>query len=134
MTGDSNRLFQLESRFERLRLLVTELQKAVNNALQGLRNVQSNLPFGSGTSPGVIYVAVTGSGGIPAASAAPLSGTPGSATGLSVYLISGGTYTLVTSTATIYNPYLSATASAVKVLTVCPNGDGTYTLVGESCT
>ena len=80
-----------------------------------------------------VYVAITGSGGIAAASSGPPSGTPGS-TSLDVYQLIGGAYTKIATGATVYNPYLSATAAAAKVITVAPNGDGTYTLLGESCT
>ncbi len=130
---NSNRLDQLEARFERLRLDLQDTQRKLTQALQQIRNAQVKYVAPGGGS-GTVYVAVTGSSGIPAASSTPSGGTPGSATGLSVYAIAGDSYNLVSPSATVYNPYLSATASAIKVVTVGPNGDGTYTLLGESCT
>ncbi len=129
----SNRLDQLEARFERLRLDLQDTQRKLTQALQQIRNAQAKYVAPGGGS-GTVYVAVTGSGGISGSSAAPSGGTPGSAAGLSIYAISGGSYNLVSASATVYNPYLSATANEVKVVTVAPNGDGTYTLLGESCT
>ena len=127
------RLDSLEGRFERLVVDVKQLGKQINALNSQIVLVQGQTSGGS-SGTGSIYVAVTGSGGIPAASGAPGTGSPGSASGLSVYLVSGGAHSLVSGSATVYNPYLSATASAVKVITVGPNGDGTFTLLGESCT
>ncbi len=132
MNGGLNRLDQLEARFERLRLDLQDTQRKLTQALQQIRDGQAKY-VAPGGGNGTVYVALTGSGGIPAASSTPAGGTPGSVSGLSVYQISGGSYNLVSTSATVYNPYLSATASAAKVVTVSPNGDGTYTLLGESC-
>jgi hypothetical protein len=49
-----------------------------------------------------------------------------------VYKLSGGAYSLVTASATVYNGYLSSPANS-KMVTVGANGDGSYTLIGESC-
>ena len=133
MNGSLNRLDQLEARFERLRMELQDTQRKLTQALQQIRDGQAKF-VAPGGGNGTIYVALTGSGGIPASSSSPPGGTPASAAGLSVYQITGGSYNLVSSSATVYNPYLSATASAAKVVTVTPNGDGTFTLLGESCT
>lgn len=124
------RLSQLEARFERLQLDNQDLRRKLTQALQYVRDLQAR-PAGGGGSGTAVFVAVSPGGGIAAASAAPAGGTPGSAT-CTVYKIVGGSYTSISS-ATVCNPYRDA-VGASKVITVAPNGDGTYTVLGESCT
>lgn len=136
MTNLEGRLIRLETLLQQFEDRRRRDRDNAAIAAQALRVNQQAGYGGGGGGSGVVFVAVTGAGGIPQASARPdASGTPGSATGLSVWAIVGGTYYQVANaSATVYNPYLSATAAAVKVVTVAPNGDGTYTLLGESCT
>jgi hypothetical protein len=131
---------QLEAWIRELQIWRKKAQRALDqlrdqvDRLNQTARVQAGGAYGGGGTgggPGV-FVAVTPAGGIAAASGAPAGGTPGSAS-CSVYQLVGGTYTLLGSY-TVYNPMLSATAAAAKVVTVHPNGDGTYTLSSESCT
>jgi hypothetical protein len=131
---------QLEAWIRELQIWRKKAQRALDqlsgqvDRLNQTARVQAGGTYsGGGTGGGVgVYVALTPGGGIGAASGAPPTGTPGSAS-CNVYQLVSGTYTLLGSY-TVYNPMLSATAASAKVVTVHPNGDGTYTLSSESCT
>lgn len=56
----------------------------------------------------------------------------GSSATADVYQMMGGSSTLAYPSATIYNEYAVATTSG-KALTVGTNGDGTFTVIGQSC-
>lgn len=127
MTGDFR---QLEARFERLLLDNQDLRRKLTQALQQIRDLQAKPAALSGLTTAV-YEAVSPGGGIAAASAGPGGGTPGMAS-CTVYKLVSGAYVSI-GTADVYNPYLDA-VGASKVITVGPNGDGSYTVLGESCT
>lgn len=125
-----NRLFQVE---ERIGQFIRDLQDLLNRLVRLEQNPWLQQGPASGGSSGTsVYVCVPGTA-IAAATGAPGSGSPSSITNQTVYLISGGSYSTVSTTATIYNAYLGSVVSG-KVCTLGPNGDGTYTVLGQSCT
>jgi hypothetical protein len=116
-----NRLGQLEARFERMRLDLQDCQRKLTQALQQIRDGQAKYTPSNGSGACTVYQ-VPGGLVIPAG---------GSATA-NVYALSGGTSTLVATGATVYNTYAVATTSG-KPLTVGANGDGSFTVIGQSC-
>ncbi len=132
-TNSEGRLIALEIALKWLRDQFNSLATAVA-ALQAANRQQTAAVYGGGGGSGgtAVYVVVTSSAGIAAASGPPPSGTPGT-DNLTVYQLTAGTYTTL-GASDIYNTYEAATAAAVRVLTVGPNGDGSFTVLGESCT
>ena len=132
MTNLEGRLIRLELLLKHDEQRLSSLESRAATLEQQGRQPLAQMWQAGGGGGGPVFIALTGAGGIAAASGAPAGGTPGSAS-LSIYQLVGGSYTSM-GTATVYNCYLSATAASVKVLTVGTNGDGTYTVLGESCT
>lgn len=118
----SNRLWELEGRFERLRLDIQAMQQQIKTALQQIQSAQQ-IPVSSGNS---------GSGGIFEYPGTAAIGAGSAITGASVYSLVGGTSTLVTATAKIYNIYQAGT-TAGKSVTVGLNPDGSYIVIAQSC-
>jgi hypothetical protein len=116
-----NRLGQLEARFERMRLEIQDCERKLTQALQQIRDGQARYTPTDGSGACTVYE-IPGGLVIPAG---------GSATA-SVYALSGGTSTQIATGATIYNTYAAATTSG-KPLTVGANGDGSFTVIGQSC-
>ena len=124
-------LKELQRRIENLGTDLTRLARRVaGNEQSTMKNwgFSPRLPDSATTN---VYFAVT-----PSSSSwpggAPSGGTPGSFTA-NVYKISGGAYVLVASSATIYNGYPSS-PDVSKTVALGANGDGTYSVIGESCT
>jgi hypothetical protein len=117
MTNDEQRLFRLERELQ----AANELLKQLRDAVAQLKQQQYGLEGGGGGGgggDGIFYA------------------TPGS----SIAANSTGSYTVSQSwdgtsigTKTIRNRYASAT-TASKVLTLGRNPDGTFTILGQSCT
>lgn len=127
MTNLEARVFRLETRLKRAESAIDDLTSRVGRLEQSQWMPDSG--SGGGDATGV-FVAVTGGGGIGAASAAPGGGTPGTAN-LTIYRISSGAYASV-GAKDIYNPFPDA-IGGTKLIVVSPNGDGTYTVVSEAC-
>jgi hypothetical protein len=122
----------LEQKVEWLyRTVMDWILPQVRGTQQGIRGLYQQ-PVGTTTGGGGMFYCAPSSV-IAAASGVPGSGIPGGPQTANVYSITGGTYSLVASGASIYNPMLSATTGG-RVLVVAANGDGTYTAVSQSCT
>ena len=132
MSWIESQLQVLTQRVETLYRQVIDLANQIKAANQGLR-ASYQQPAGTTTSGGGGMYYCAPSGSIGAASGAPGAGAPGGPVSADVYKVSGGAYSLVASSADIYNPMLSAT-TANHVLAVADNGDGTYTAISQSCT
>ena len=123
MNGQLNRLEQLESRFERLRIQFLQVQGQLAAALQEIAQLQG-IPFGSlpGNSATVWTIApVVISAGSSAASQI-------------VYSLQGGSSVALPGTYTVYNQMAAATvATSGKTIMVGANGDGTFSVITQSC-
>jgi hypothetical protein len=85
---------------------------------------------GGGTS--VYFSALSTSLG--PASGLPPSGVPNVLSGQTVYLITGGAYSSVTTAGDIVNASPTGTLAASPKLTfLAPNGDGSYSAIGQTC-
>lgn len=124
-------LRNLTQRVEYLFRLISDLQAQLNNMRQQL--LAAYQASGSGGSGGaaIVYFWVPG-GTISAASGPPPSGVPVGTSGQTVYALSSGTYSTVSTSATIYNA-AGSTLVASKVVFLGKNTDGTYTALTQSC-
>ncbi len=113
---------QLEARFERLLLLIGDLQAAIGRLQQPAYNPAG----GQGGSSG---------GGLWYSIAATYIPAGGSITGLTVNVNVGGTFTATPFTnATVYNMMAFATVAFTgKTIVVAPNPDGTWSVISQSC-
>ncbi len=123
MNGQLNRLSDLEARFERLRIAFQQVQTHLTQALQQIRDTQNSL-VPQNTLPGIIFLITSGNALVIAAG--------GSATGVTVSALSGGTVSTVTTSGVVYNEMQAATVAG-KTIIVAPNSDGTYLVITESC-
>jgi hypothetical protein len=123
MNGNLNRLDQLESRFERLRLELQDVERKLTQALQQIRDQQAR------------YIPTAGNDQCTIFSISPVViAAGGSVTGQTVSALQGGTSVAVNTSATVYNQMATATvATSGKTILVAPNGDGTFTAVTQSC-
>ncbi len=119
----SDRLSQLEARFERLLLDAQDIRRKLAQALQQIRDIQA-VPAGGGYTPTTVYYI-----------APVVIAAGGSVTGQTVYQLLGGTPTTVSTSATVYNVMADATSATVtSPIIIIPNGDGTYLAVSQGCT
>jgi len=119
MIYDSANLRTLEDRYERLLLLIGDLQAAVGR-LQQLANDVA----GSQQKPGSSGVCYSMTGVVIAAG--------GSVTGATVNTLVGGSTQMVTNSATVYNQMQAATV-VTKTIMLGVNPDGTYSAISQSC-
>lgn len=125
------RIRAMENRFEYLlRLLQPLIQQITQNRQQLTAAWQAGGSDGSGGAA-IVYFWVP-AGTISAASGPPPSGVPTATTGQTVYALSSGAYTTVSSSATIYN-CAGSTLVASKVVFLGKNSDGTFTALTQSC-
>jgi len=129
--ASEQQLRSLEQRVERIDRDMRTLEEKVKAALQGVRGTYQQ-PTTSTSGGGGVFFCAPGSS-IAAASGVPGTGTPSSISGVSIYQISGGVYSLVTASGSVFNPMLAAT-TAGHVLAVSLNSDGTYSAISQSCT
>ncbi len=134
MNTTIERADKLEARFERLLVDFGNLQQQVAgliNQLQGLQGGNQSPPATSGgltyaIAPTVIAAAAAG----PATSGA----LGGPATSQTVYAVSGGVWSPLAGTYSVYNGMNAATvATANKTIVVGANSDGTFTVITQSC-
>lgn len=121
----------LAQRTEYLFRLIQQYRQQQQNDRQQLYAAwQQTSPGGGGG--GVVYFFVPGSA-MSAASGNPPSGVPTSLANQTVYALSGGTYSSVSTTATVYNAATVA-ITASKVAYLMKNADNsTYTVINQSC-
>jgi hypothetical protein len=118
MNYDTSRLAALEARYERLLLLIGDMQAAIGR-LQQLANDLANSQQKSGGA--TVY-----------SMAGQVIGAGSSATGVTVTaMYAGSTYT-VSSSAKVYNQMQSATVAS-KTIMLGLNPDGTYSAISQSC-
>jgi hypothetical protein len=132
MSWIENRLNQAESKLENLYRRVLDLAAAVRSAAQTARAASQQASGSPGGSGGTAYVCVP-SASVPAATAAPGAGTPGSLGGQTIYQVSSGAYTSVTTSGTISNVSPSSSLASGKVTLLGQNPDGTYTALSQVC-
>ncbi len=113
---------QLEARFERLLLLIGDLQAAIGRLQQPSYNPAGG---GFGGSGGGLWYCITATY-IPAGGSIP---------GLTILVNIGGTLTATAYTnATVYNMMAFATVAFTgKTIVVAPNPDGTFSVISQSC-
>lgn len=134
MSWIEQQLKALSLRTEYLYRLVQTIQQQLTNVRQQGYAAQQASAGSSSSGPGVYIFAAPSSGGINGATggAAPPDGVPGIVTGQTVYKLVNGNYIAVSTNATVYNPYASAVAAS-NVCTLAANGDGTFTVLAQSC-
>jgi len=120
--NSANAMRRLEERFERLLLMLADMQAAIGRTQQPSYNSGGGQPGGGG---GVTYMVMAPTAAITAGLSTPL-------TGQTVVVISGAATVTVSTNATIYNNMASNTVIS-KPLVVGPNNDGTYTVITQSC-
>lgn len=126
------RIKACEERIEYLIRLIQDLIPQIRAAAQAARTASSSYGSGGGSgSTGGAYVAYYTGGGV-GATASPPPASPTSGTGFSVYVLANGAYTLVSASATIYNPMPAAISASYRIV-VTPVGDGTYMAQGLAC-
>ncbi len=116
---------QLEARFERLLLLIGDLQAAIGRLQQPMYNAAGG-GFGGSSGGGVIYSMV----GV--VIAAGTIAAPGSVTGATVYVQVGGSGTVASTNATVYNEMQAATVAS-NTIKLGLNPDGTFSVISQSC-
>ncbi len=123
MNGQINRLEQLEARFERLRIQFLQVQGQLAIALQQIAQMQSG---GVGGFPGNTTTVYS----IPAVVISASSSLPGQ----TVSALQGGTLVALPGTYTVYNQMTAATvATTGKNIMVGANGDGSFSVITQSC-
>ncbi len=123
MNGQLNRLSDLEARFERLRIAFQQVQTQLTQALQQIRDTQNSL-VPQNTLPGIIFLITSANALVIAAG--------GSATGVTVSALSGGTVSTVTTSGVVYTEMQAATVAS-KTIIVAPTSDGNYLVITQSC-
>ena len=118
MNHEDTALRELEQRYERLLLLIGDMEAAIGRLQQPAVN-----PAGgqNGGGSGLVFsmVGVVISAG-------------GNVTGATVNALVGGSTTAVSTNATVYNQMQSATV-ITKTIMLGQNPDGTYSAVSQSC-
>jgi hypothetical protein len=118
MIYDPSNLRALEERYERLLLLIGDMQAAIGRLQQLANDAAGNQQKGGGVT---VYSMV---GQVIAAGS--------SVTGATVNALVGGSTSLVTNNATVYNQMQSATV-VTKTIMLGANPDGTYSAISQSC-
>lgn len=127
------RITPAEQKLEWILRWINQWTPLIKQALQNARTASATYGGGGGGSGGGVFFYAGGSV-IPAATGLPGTGTPGGpVTGQTVYQIASGAFGVFSSSASIYNGLMSATAAG-KGHVVAQNPDGTFCVVAESCT
>jgi hypothetical protein len=121
MNHDNTALRELEQRYERLLLLIGDLQAAIGRLQQLANDAAGSQKGGGGGTVFYIQPIVIAAGG--------------NYTGLTIYTLAAGTLTAtVTTNATVYNRMAAATvATSGKYIVVGPNPDATWSCITQSC-
>ncbi len=116
--NSANAVRRLEERFERLLLIIGDLQAAIGRLQQPSVNPAGGQQGGGG---GVIY-SMTG----------VVIAVGGSVTGATVNALVGGSAVALPGTYTVYNQMQSATI-VTKTIMLGANADGTFCVITQSC-
>jgi hypothetical protein len=130
-------VFQLSAQIQWLEQTVGDLVRRMTEVLRRLARLEQQIwaaaaGGGGGGGSSSCYVCVP-SASVAAATGAPGSGTPGSLGGQTIYQVSSGAYTSVTTSGTIYNVSPSSSLASGKVTLLGQNPDGTYTALSQVC-
>ena len=117
--NSANAVRRLEERFERLLLILGDMQAAIGRLQQPSYNPAGS-QSGGGGGGGIFIMA----GQVIAAGA--------SATGVTVDWVIGGTGIVASTTATVWNMMQSATVAS-KTIVLGANPDGSFTVISQSC-
>jgi hypothetical protein len=116
--NSANAVRRLEERFERLLLLIGDLQAAIGRLQQPSVNAAGGQPSGGGAGIYSMVGVVIAAGG--------------SVTGATVNALIGGSTTAVSTNATVYNQMQAATV-VTNTIMLGGNPDGTYSVISQSC-
>ena|SRR5208282_2025907 len=117
--NSANAVRRLEERFERLLLLLSDMQAAIGRVQQPSYNGAGGQPGGGGS--GVYSIPATAIG----------AGSSGTAV---VSALVGGALVTVNASGTIYNQMNSATVNTTGLtIMVGANPDGTFSVISQSC-
>ena len=118
MSHDSTALRELEQRYERLQLWVSDIEQAVGR----LQQPQVNPAGGQHGSGGGLCYSMVG----------VVISAGGNVTGATVNAFVGGATQAVSTNATVYNQMQAATV-VTKTIMLGLNPDGTYSAISQSC-
>ncbi|MGZ3395921.1 MAG: hypothetical protein ACXVB2_17485 [Isosphaeraceae bacterium] len=119
MNHDNIALRQLEARYERLLLLIGDMQAAIGRLQQLANNAGGSGQNGGG---GGAVFSMTG----------VVIAAGGSVTGATVYALVAGATVAVSTNAKVYNQMQSATV-ITKTIMLGANPDGTFSAISQSC-
>ena len=117
MSHDSTALYELEQRYERLLLLVSDMEQAIGRLQQPAVNPAGGQQGGGGLCFSMVGVVISAGGNV---------------TGATVNALVGGATQAVDTNATVYNQMQSATV-VTKTIMLGQNPDGTYSAISQSC-
>ena len=124
MNATMERLEKLEGRFERLVLMVQQLVKQAAALNSQVVLTQGQAGGGGGS----------GGGGYGYSLDPVVIAAGGNVTTQTVYALQGGTSVALPGTYTVYNQMAQPTvATAGKTIMVGANGDGTFSVITQSC-
>ncbi len=116
--NSANAVRRLEERFERLLLIIGDMQAAIGRLQQPALNPAGSQQGGGGAGVYIMAGQVITAGA--------------SATGVTVDWVIGGTGIVASTTATVWNMMQSATVSG-KTIVLGANPDGSFTVISQSC-
>jgi hypothetical protein len=128
MTNLELRVLRLEGELREANNAITQLQTQLGQIAQN--QYAAGQPTYASTGTFNILFCILG--GSLALSGAPPSGTPTKLTNQTVYAITGGAFSSISTTATVYNGMPDAIASGAAVI-LAGNPDGTYSVVAVAC-
>ncbi|MGO8949906.1 MAG: hypothetical protein ACLQUY_20070 [Ktedonobacterales bacterium] len=120
--NSANAVRRLEERFERLLLILGDLQAAIGRVQQPSYNGAGGQPGGGG---GLVYSMV-------GVVINPAGTPPNYVTGATVNAYVGGTTVALPGTYTVYNQMQAATV-ITKTIMLGQNPDGTFSVITQSC-
>ena len=118
MNPDNTALHELEQRYERLLLLIGDMQAAIGR-LQQLANDAAGSQKGGG-------------GGLCYSMVGVVIGAGSNVTGATVNALVAGATVAVSTNATVYNQMQAGTVAS-KTIMLGVNPDGTYSAISQSC-
>ncbi len=120
MNHDNTALRELEQRYERLLLLIGDMQAAIGRLQQLVNDLASSQQKGGGggvTVYSMVGVVISAGGNI---------------TGATVNALVGGSTSVVTTTGKVYNQ-MQADTVVTKTIMLGANPDGTFSAISQSC-
>jgi hypothetical protein len=117
MIYDSSALRSLEDRYERLLLLIGDMQAAIGRLQQLANDAAGSQKSGGGVCYSMVGVVIAAGGSV---------------TGATVNALVGGSTQMVTNSAKVYNQ-MQADTVVTKTIMLGINPDGTYSAISQSC-